>query len=369
MVFRMFSSRIAVLNLSLGWRGFCHQLGVKLSFSSAYHPQTNGLAERTNQTLETYLRCFISDAQDDWVTLLPWAEFAYNNATSQSTKYSPFEIVTGMHPTVFQSSFLPQDIPALEEHLCNLRAIWEKTKMNLESASLAQKRSADCRCRPPPVYHVGDRVWLSTRHIRLKVPSMKFAPRFIGPYRILRCINPVSYALQLPASLRIPNSFHVSLLKPLMCNRFTCPDSLPPPPVVVDGNPEYEVESILDSRRFCNRLQYLVHWKGYGPTDRTWVSSRDVHAPRLVSAFHRRFPDKPAPDRPVGVPRGGGAVMPRRLVWLRRPSPRLRGQRLPRVLSLCFYVSWLDSLTDPEYLVTVYTCAQSLAASNFLRII
>uniref|UniRef100_A0A8C5M9T8 Gypsy retrotransposon integrase-like protein 1 n=1 Tax=Leptobrachium leishanense TaxID=445787 RepID=A0A8C5M9T8_9ANUR len=171
--------------ISKFWRGFCHQLGVKLSFSSAYHPQTNGLAERTNQTLETYLRCFISDAQDDWVTLLPWAEFAYNNATSQSTKFSPFEIVTGMHPTIFPSSFSPQNIPALEEHLDKLRVIWEKTRLNLESASLSQKRAADRRRRPPPVYHVGDRVWLSTRHIRLKVPSMKFTPRFIGPYTIL----------------------------------------------------------------------------------------------------------------------------------------------------------------------------------------
>uniref|UniRef100_A0A8C5Q1Z6 Gypsy retrotransposon integrase-like protein 1 n=1 Tax=Leptobrachium leishanense TaxID=445787 RepID=A0A8C5Q1Z6_9ANUR len=80
--------------ISKFWRGFCLQLGVKLSFSSAYHPQTNGLAERTNQTLETYLRCFISDAQDDWVTLLPWVEFAYNNATSQSSNYSPFQVVT-----------------------------------------------------------------------------------------------------------------------------------------------------------------------------------------------------------------------------------------------------------------------------------
>uniref|UniRef100_A0A8C5QR73 Uncharacterized protein n=1 Tax=Leptobrachium leishanense TaxID=445787 RepID=A0A8C5QR73_9ANUR len=305
--------------ISKFWRGFCHQLGVKLSFSSAYHPQTNGLAERTNQTLETYLRCFISDAQDDWVTLLPWAEFAYNNATSQSTKFSPFEIVTGMHPTIFPSSFSPQNIPALEEHLDKLRVIWEKTRLNLESASLSQKRAADRRRRPPPVYHVGDRVWLSTRHIRLKVPSMKFAPRFIGPYRILRCINPVVYALQLPVSLRIPNSFHVSLLKPLSCNRFTRPDS-PPPPVVVDGTPEYEIESILDSRYVRNRLQYLVHWTGYGPADRTWVSSRDVHAPRLVSAFHHRFPDRPAPSRPVGVPRGGGAVRAQRAPPTRRPA-------------------------------------------------
>uniref|UniRef100_A0A8C5Q6E1 Chromo domain-containing protein n=1 Tax=Leptobrachium leishanense TaxID=445787 RepID=A0A8C5Q6E1_9ANUR len=210
-----------------------------------------------------------------------------------------------MHPTIFPSAFSPQNIPALEEHLDRLRGIWERTKLNLESASLVQKRSADRKRRPPPVYHVGDRVWLSTRHIRLKVPSMKFAPRFIGPYKILRCINPVAYALQLPVSLRIPNSFHVSLLKPLACNRFTRPDSPPPPPVVVDGTPEYEVESILDSRRSRHRLQYLVHWKGYGPEDRTWVASRDVRAPRLVSAFHRRFPDRPAPGRPVGVPRGG----------------------------------------------------------------
>uniref|UniRef100_A0A8C5R9K2 Chromo domain-containing protein n=1 Tax=Leptobrachium leishanense TaxID=445787 RepID=A0A8C5R9K2_9ANUR len=63
--------------------------------------------------------------------------------------------------------------------------------------------------------------------------------------------------------------------------------------------------SILDSRYVRNRLQYLVHWTGYGPADRTWVSSRDVHAPRLVSAFHRRFPDRPAPSRPVGVPQAG----------------------------------------------------------------
>uniref|UniRef100_A0A8C5MA29 Uncharacterized protein n=1 Tax=Leptobrachium leishanense TaxID=445787 RepID=A0A8C5MA29_9ANUR len=316
--------------ISKFWRGFCLQLGVKLSFSSAYHPQTNGLAERTNQTLETYLRCFISDAQDDWVTLLPWAEFAYNNATSQSSNYSPFEVVTGMPPTIFPSLFMPQEIPALEDHLRTLRVIWERTKSNLEPASLAQKRSADRKRRPPQVYHVGDRVWLSTRHIRLRVPSMKFAPRFIVPYKILRCVNPVSYALQLPASLRIPNTFHVSLLKPLLCNRFTHSDPLPPPPVLVDGNPEFEIESILDSRCSRGGIQYLVHWKGYGPADRAWVSLRDIHAPCLLSAFHFRFPLKPAPIRPVGVPRVGGTVSPRRLAHLRRSSRRSRGLRPPR---------------------------------------
>uniref|UniRef100_A0A8C5WLW7 Tf2-1-like SH3-like domain-containing protein n=1 Tax=Leptobrachium leishanense TaxID=445787 RepID=A0A8C5WLW7_9ANUR len=245
-----------------------------------------------------------------------------------------------MHPTIFPSSFSPQNIPALEEHLDKLRVIWEKTRLNLESASLSQKRAADRRRRPPPVYHVGDRVWLSTRHIRLKVPSMKFAPRFIGPYKILRCINPVVYALQLPVSLRIPNSFHVSLLKPLSCNRFTRPDS-PPPPVVVDGTPEYEIESILDSR-YVSAIGCSIWFIGLAMVPRIAHGFRHVTFMLLDWSlpFIVVFPDRPAPSRPVGVPQGGGAVRAQRAPPARRPagpptrhpSSRLRGRRPLRVL-------------------------------------
>uniref|UniRef100_A0A8C5M5Y3 Chromo domain-containing protein n=1 Tax=Leptobrachium leishanense TaxID=445787 RepID=A0A8C5M5Y3_9ANUR len=148
----------------------------------------------------------------------------------------------------------------------------------------------------------GCRVWLSTRHIKLRVPSHKLAPRFIGPYRVLRRINPVSYALELPKSLRIPNSFHTSLLKPLVCNRYTTPVNQPPP-VQVQGQEEYEVQALIDSRWSRGGLQYLVHWKGYGPEERSWVAASDVHAPGLVSAYHRHFPSHPRAHR-----QGGAAV-------------------------------------------------------------
>lgn len=55
------------------WRALCESLKIKLALSSAYHPQTNGQTERTNQTLEQYIRCFTSFSQDDWVSLLPLA--------------------------------------------------------------------------------------------------------------------------------------------------------------------------------------------------------------------------------------------------------------------------------------------------------
>ena len=73
-------------------------LDVDLRLSTAYHPQTNGQTERVNQTLEQYLRCYCSYQQDDWVNLLPLAEYAYNSATQESSKVSPFYANYGFEP-------------------------------------------------------------------------------------------------------------------------------------------------------------------------------------------------------------------------------------------------------------------------------
>ena len=55
------------------WTALIKQLGNKHKLSTAYHPQTDGQTERTNQTLEQYLRSYVSYQQDDWVRLLPLA--------------------------------------------------------------------------------------------------------------------------------------------------------------------------------------------------------------------------------------------------------------------------------------------------------
>lgn len=72
------------------WKALCEVLKIDLSMYSAYHPQTNGQTERTNQTLEQYLHCLTTFVQDDWVTLLPQAEFAFNNANHSPIGQSPF---------------------------------------------------------------------------------------------------------------------------------------------------------------------------------------------------------------------------------------------------------------------------------------
>jgi len=80
------------------WREFLGLLGIRLRMSIAFHPQTDGQTERLNQTIETYLRAFVSQKQDNWVALLPMAEFAYNNSVTIGNGMTPFYANYGVHP-------------------------------------------------------------------------------------------------------------------------------------------------------------------------------------------------------------------------------------------------------------------------------
>ena len=67
--------------------------GTKHRVTSAYHPQTNGLTERCNQTLQTSLLKVVNDSQNDWNVHLPPILFAYRTSQQRATKLSPFEIM------------------------------------------------------------------------------------------------------------------------------------------------------------------------------------------------------------------------------------------------------------------------------------
>jgi hypothetical protein len=112
--------------------------------------------------------------------------------------------------------------------------------------------------------------------------------------------------------MKIHPVFHVSKLEP--CATDPLPGHVPPPapPVVVEGEEEWEIDEILDSRLRYKRLQYLCSWKGYDAP--TWEYSDNItNAPHLLTHFHREYPTKPAP---VGVltelePREGTTITAR----------------------------------------------------------
>ncbi|MBW0547891.1 hypothetical protein O181_087606 [Austropuccinia psidii MF-1] len=82
-------------------------LGTKLSVSKAYHPQTDGLAERMIQTVEEVIRRFSAYGMEykyhkgytnDWVTLLPAIQLAYNTSQNSTTGKSPSLVEKGWNP-------------------------------------------------------------------------------------------------------------------------------------------------------------------------------------------------------------------------------------------------------------------------------
>jgi len=80
------------------WTSLMQLMQVKLNLSTVFHPESEGQTERVNQKLEQYLRSYCSYQQDDWVSLLPFAEHEYNTSMSESTKASTFEINYGFSP-------------------------------------------------------------------------------------------------------------------------------------------------------------------------------------------------------------------------------------------------------------------------------
>jgi hypothetical protein len=282
--------------LSHFWRDVCKILDIKQNLSTAFHPQSDGQTERINGILEQYLRIFVNFNQDNWVQLLPMAEFAYNNSASASTKVSPFFANYGYHPR-FSATVTTVTTPAAEEFAKQLQQIHAQCRKNIADAQAVYKEYADRRRQDSVKFSPGDRVWLRKTHIQTNRPSEKLDHPHLGPFTILEAVGTRAFRLDLPSQFKIHPVFHSSLLEPFRAN--TLPSrQLPPPPEPIlsaQGELEYEVEEILQSRwrgrGRAQHLEYFVHWKGYPIEERSWVHTSDFEDDdSLVKSFHTQYP-------------------------------------------------------------------------------
>jgi len=133
-------------------------------------------------------------------------------------------------------------------------------------------------------------------------PLKKLSEKYLGPYEIIAQPSPQSFTLCLSDTMRaIHPMFHVSMLEPAIPSTFQQRFEPLPTPVIIDGEPEYEISKIVDSKINCRRackLLYKVIWLGYEDTDNDskWLPATELeHAKELVNDFHLKYPSKLGP--------------------------------------------------------------------------
>ncbi|WVZ93920.1 hypothetical protein U9M48_039870 [Paspalum notatum var. saurae] len=250
-------------------------MDTRLNFSSAYHPQTDGQTERTNQILEDMLRACAIQYGTSWDKSLPYAEFSYNNSYQASIKMSPFQALYGRRcrtPLHWDQPgekqlFGPEIIEDAERQVRMIRE-------NLRIAQTRQKSYADHRRRDLE-FAVGDYVYLKVSPIRglrqFKVKG-KLAPRYIGPFKIidrkdrLSGVHDVFHVSQLKKCLRVPE-------EQLQMDDLKVQDDL--------TYTEYPVQILETAERTTrNRVIRMckVKWSHHTAEEATWEREDDLRA-------------------------------------------------------------------------------------------
>lgn len=249
---------------------------VKLRFSTAYHPQTDGQTERVNQCLESYLRNMTFQEPQQWCSWLALAEWWYNTTYHTSIQMTPFRALYGYSPPQVNEFSVPCNIS--EEARVTLEekeAIIQKLKDSMDRAQKRMKHFADMN-RTERTLLVGDMVYLKLQPYRQAAfgirGSLKLRSKYYGPFKVLEKVGQVAYRLQLPDDALIHPVFHVSQLKKHLGKHAVPLPNLPS--VGPNGQIKTEPVAVLQRRMIPRKgvavTQWLILWQNLSPADATW---------------------------------------------------------------------------------------------------
>ena len=267
------------------WRSLQTALGTQLSYSTAYHPQTDGQSERTIQILEDMLRACMMDFSGSWEDHLPLVEFAYNNSYQASIGMAPFAALYGRR---CRSPLSWDDIGDSElrgpEMVVEAVEIARIVRDRLRIAQDRYKHWADAKRRHLE-FAVGDLVFLRispTRGLIRFGRRGKLSPRFIGPFPVEARVGDVAYRLTLPDSLAAVHPvFHVSQLRRCIGGQTHLTDFSEievRPDLTYEQQPVEIMERRVKSLRTKDVRLVRVLWQSESPKESTWELESDMLA-------------------------------------------------------------------------------------------
>ncbi len=144
------------------------------------------------------LRCLVSQNPSSWSQQFSWVEYAHNSLPVCSMGLSPFECSFEYQPPIFPSLESEFAVPSAHAFVQRCRRTWNRARQTLLQLGACTKAKADHHRSRPPVYIVGQKVWLSSKNIPLRTVCNKLAPKLIGPFTFTKIISPVAVRLKLP---------------------------------------------------------------------------------------------------------------------------------------------------------------------------
>ena len=274
--------------MSLLWKTIFQTLGTDLMVSTAYHPQTDGQSERTNQTIEIALRFHLTCyPNEEWDKFLITLKSTLNNSSNASTGLSPNEIVYGMklnEGTPPISGVDKEQPEVIEDRNANR----QQAADSLAFAAIDAKHRYDAK-HVPLNMDEGDLVFLRL-HKGYHVPGLdnaKLSNQRCGPFKVLKKIGNLAYKVDLPPTLNIHPVISVASLEPAPKGKDPYnrrrDDEQPP---VVENDEEgtgdhYEIERLLDRRERRPKgrkpvVEFLVKWKNWAPYWNSWYDIQNL---------------------------------------------------------------------------------------------
>ena len=181
---------------------------------SEYHLEGDGQMEHLNQVLEQYLWVYMNYQQDDWSSLLPLAEFTYNNATNKMTRVSLFFTNKGYHPSFTVELNEQGSSPEAQCFISDLDNLHTELKQSIVKAQECYQKYADKHCSPAPPLKIGDQVYVKVKYFCTTRPLKKLSEKNLGLYEVIAIPRSHLFTLHLPQHFcSIHPIFHISQLE------------------------------------------------------------------------------------------------------------------------------------------------------------
>jgi hypothetical protein len=229
---------------------------------------------------------------------------------------------------------------SVEDYIKRFKETWIQTQQNLKKAAEQMKKQHNKHIKPSRKYKPGNRVYLDASNIQTTCASKKLDAKFHRLFKVISAVGKSAYKLELPKGWLIHDTFHESKLKPVYELQFPKQKILRPrpPPEIIDGEEEHEVEEVQKVRLEAGKKKFLIKWKGLPQEENTWELEDNMKNARgAIRDFYKSHPNTirnvyPLPSSPTSprnlpftIPPNPPLPYPESLLPLYTPHPRLYG--------------------------------------------